>query len=51
MINTSQLKPSTVEAFKKIYTDKREALDYMSKFGTAFEKAIADMIISTGGTK
>lgn len=51
MINTTEFKPSTIEAFKKIYTDKRETLEYMSKYGTTFEKAMANMILSAGGKK
>jgi hypothetical protein len=51
MINTREFQPSTTEVFKKVCTEKREILDYMSKFGTTFEKTIADMIISVGGSK
>jgi hypothetical protein len=49
MINIREFQPSTIEVFKKVCTEKREILDYMSKFGTTFEKTMADMILSIRG--
>jgi hypothetical protein len=51
MVNIEELQPSSIEAFKKIYTEKKETLEYMLKFGTKIEKAIAKMILTAGGGK
>lgn len=49
MINIKELQPSTVEVLKHIYTEHREIVLYMQKSGTAFEKAVALIILSAGG--
>jgi len=51
MVNIKQLKPSTVDTLKKICTDKRETLYYMSKFGSGLEKAIASIVLAAGDRK
>ena len=48
--NFSEFKPETVKTFKKIYSEKREFLEYLSKFGSDFEKAAADVVLKIGGT-
>ena len=48
--NFSEFKPETVEAFKKICSEKKEFLEYLSKFGNDFEKAAAGVVLKIGGT-
>lgn len=37
-------KPETVEIFKKIYSERKETVDYLEQFGNKFEKAQAMLI-------
>lgn len=46
MINLTGLNPSTVITLKKIYSENPETVRYMEKRGTAFEKAIAAVILA-----
>lgn len=39
-----QYTPETVEAFKKLYSDKKDTIEYLEKFGNRFEKAQALLI-------
>lgn len=39
-----QYKPETIEAFKKLYSDKKDTIEYLEKFGNRFEKAQALLI-------
>lgn len=36
--------PETIETFKKLYSEKRDTVDYMEKFGNDFEKIEARII-------
>ncbi len=49
MLNLRELKPSTVDGLKKIYVDYKDTVQYMQKSGTAFEKAVALIILTAGG--
>ncbi|WP_156161281.1 hypothetical protein [Methanosarcina sp. 1.H.A.2.2] len=40
-----ELDTETVNKMKKIYTEKKEVLEYVRKFGNSFEKAAASVII------
>jgi len=40
------LKPETVEGLKKLYTEQKDVVEYMAKFGNAFERAQARVIKS-----
>lgn len=46
MINLEDLEPSTVETLKKIYYENYDTIRYMEERGTAFEKAIAAVILA-----
>jgi hypothetical protein len=46
--NISEFKPETIETFRKIYSEKKEFLEYLSKFGNGFEKAAADVVLKIG---
>lgn len=37
-------KPETIEVFKKIYSERKDTIDYLEKFGNRFEKAQAMLI-------
>ena len=37
-------KPETVEIFKKIYSERKDTVDYLEKFGNKFEKAQSILI-------
>jgi len=39
-------KPETIDAFRQVYSEKREALEYMRTFGAPLERAMAKMIFS-----
>lgn len=49
MINLTGFNPSTVETLKKIYSECPETVRYMERRGTAFEKAIAAVILAASG--
>jgi hypothetical protein len=49
MIDINQLTPYTITALKQIYTERRETIKQMQKYGTAFEKAVALVILTAGG--
>lgn len=51
MVDIGELQPSTIGAFKKVCSEKKETLDYMLKFGSPFEKAMAKMILTAGDAK
>lgn len=44
-------KAETVEAFKKIYSERKDTIDYLEKFGNRFEKAQAMLIKEVLGIK
>jgi len=46
---SESFKPETVEAFKKIYEEYREAIDFKAKFGTPVEKAFAKTVLLVAG--
>jgi hypothetical protein len=46
MENNSTFKPETIDAFRQVCSEKREALEYMQKFGAPIERAMAKMIFS-----
>ncbi|WP_187151922.1 hypothetical protein [Methanosarcina siciliae] len=46
--NFSEFKPETIEAFKRICSEKRELLEHLSKFGSDFEKAAAGIVLKAG---
>jgi hypothetical protein len=50
-INLSDFKPETVTTFKKMYSEKKEFLEHLSKYWTDFEKVAASLVINvaTGG--
>ena len=48
-INVSDFKPETVTTFRKMYSEKKEFLEYLSKFGNDFEKAAATLVLKVGG--
>lgn len=48
-IKISEFKPETVTAFKKMYSEKKDFLEYTSKFGNDFEKAAATLVLIVGG--
>lgn len=48
MINITQLQPSTVERLKQIYNEYKDIVLHMHKSGTAFEKAVALVILTVG---
>lgn len=48
-LNVSELKPETVTTFKKMYSEKKDFLEYLSKFGNDFEKSAAALVIKIGG--
>lgn len=37
-------KTETIESFKKLYSERKETVDYLEKFGNKFEKAQAALI-------
>lgn len=39
-----QYKPETIATFRKIYSERKETIDYLEKFGNKFEKAQAMLI-------
>lgn len=45
MVSIQELRPSTVEALKKAYSDKKEIVDHMAKRGNVYERAIAVVIL------
>lgn len=47
-VKISELKPETIATFKVMYAEKRELLEYLKKFGNAFEKAAANLILEVG---
>lgn len=49
MLDITQLQLSTIQQFKNICTEQRETLEYMKTSGTAFEKAVALVILTAGG--
>jgi hypothetical protein len=49
MLDIKQLKPSSINELKKVYTENRDNLKYMRTFGTDFEKAVALLILTVGG--
>lgn len=51
MINFENLNPATIDGLKKIYTEKRETLEYMRCFGNGLEKAMACLVLEVGGRK
>jgi hypothetical protein len=51
MVNFENLSPATIDGLKKIYTEKRETLEYMSRFGNGIEKAMACLVLEVGGKK
>jgi hypothetical protein len=46
---SESFKPETVEAFKKIYEEYKEAIDFKAKFGTPVEKAFAKTVLVISG--
>jgi len=40
------LKLETIEGLKRLYAEQKDTIIYMSKFGNAFERAQAALIIS-----
>jgi hypothetical protein len=46
---TSNFKPETVDAFRKIYEDHKESICFKAKFGNAIEKAFAKTILVVSG--
>lgn len=46
---TSNFKPETVDAFRKIYADHKESVCFKAKFGNAIEKAFAKTILVVAG--
>lgn len=40
----NQYKPQTIEAFKELYSERRDIIEYLEKFGNRFEKAQALLI-------
>lgn len=42
-------KIETIEAFKKLYSEKKEVIDYLEKFGSKFERAQAMVIKEAAG--
>jgi len=51
MLDITQLQPSTVETLKQIYTERRDTIEHMQKYRTAFEKAVALLILTVGGER
>lgn len=51
MLDITQLQPYTIEALKQIYTERRDTIKHMQKAGTAFEKALALVILTAGGER
>lgn len=49
MIDSSQFQPQTLELLNKLRTERYETITYMQKFGTAFEKAIAAVVLEAAG--
>ncbi len=49
-INISEFKPETVAAFQKMYSEKKELLEYLAQFGNAFEKSAAALVLGVGGS-
>lgn len=49
MLNIEQLQLSTIEALRNIRTEHCETVEYMKKYGTGFEKAIATLILAASG--
>lgn len=45
-IEMSQYKPETIVTFKKMYSERKETIDYLEKFGNLYEKAQAMLIKS-----
>lgn len=44
-----QYKNETVETFKKLYTERKDTIEYLEKFGNRFEKAQAMLIKEIAG--
>lgn len=42
-------KPETIKIFKKLYSEKKDTVDYLEKFGNEFEKAQALVIKEAAG--
>jgi hypothetical protein len=47
--NVSEFKPETLTIFRKMCSEQKEFLEYLSKFGNVFEKAAADLVLKVGG--
>lgn len=44
-------KPETIETFKKIYSERKETVDFLEKYGNRFEKAQAMLIKEVLGVR
>lgn len=49
--NVSEFKPETIDAFRKMYSEKREFLEYLAQYGNIFEKSAAVLVLKVGSTK
>ncbi|WP_157860192.1 hypothetical protein [Methanosarcina acetivorans] len=45
----SNFKPETIDAFKKIYSEYKEAINFKAKFGNPTEKAFALTVLTVAG--
>lgn len=46
---SESFKPETVQAFKKIYSEHKEAIDYKARHGNPTEKAFAKTVLVVAG--
>lgn len=49
MLDDVIFKPETIAAFRQVYYEKRDFLEYMQKFGAPIERAMAKIIFSVTG--
>lgn len=46
--NVSEFKSETIDTFRKMYSEKREFLEYLTRFGNAFEQSAAALVLKVG---
>jgi hypothetical protein len=48
MIDTRELQPTTVATLKQYCKNKKDFLEYLQRYGTKYEKAMATVILTVG---
>lgn len=47
-LQSCEFKPETIDAFRKMCSEKREFLEYLVHYGNAFEKSAAVLVLKVG---